>query len=60
MFVYFSHRTLKEYDQWEQFESIQRLPQIVPLIQFTGQQVRACCVMFLLAQQLLNDFIDIK
>jgi hypothetical protein len=31
--IYFSHGTLIEYDHWEQFESIQRLPQI-PLSQF--------------------------
>jgi hypothetical protein len=31
IFGYFSHMALKEYYQWEQFESIQRLPQIVPL-----------------------------
>jgi hypothetical protein len=30
LFVYFSRIRLIEYDHWEQFESIQRLPQILP------------------------------
>jgi hypothetical protein len=36
LFVYFSHIRLIEYDHWEQFESIQRLPQIHPLIHLKG------------------------
>jgi hypothetical protein len=36
LFVYFSHIRLIEYDHWEQLESIQRLPQIHPLIHLKG------------------------
>jgi hypothetical protein len=36
LFVYFAHIRLVECDHWEQFESIQRLPQILPLIHLKG------------------------
>ena len=35
-YVYFAHIRLIEYDYWEQFESIQRLPQRRPLIHVKG------------------------
>jgi hypothetical protein len=35
-YVYFAHIGLIEYDYWEQFESIQRLPQRRPLIHVKG------------------------
>ena len=35
-YVYFAHIRLIEYDYWEQFESIQRLPQRRPLIHAEG------------------------
>jgi hypothetical protein len=37
LFVYFAHIRLIGFDYWEQFESIQRLPQILPLL------VLGCC-----------------
>jgi hypothetical protein len=55
-YVYFAHMRLIEYDYWEQFESIQRLPQRRPLIHVKGVQAFFTLVIYLCFECVLRVF----